>query len=185
MKISAVALVIAVLALVGSGCGGSENAPSANSGGSETTTSSAEGLPGPVAETRSAILAAAESGEYEPLRDVVDSKSFLSDFGFGDEPDPVGRWEQMGPKPLETMGTLLRMPHAVRETNEGTLYEWPQFNADSSAADVSADERELLLTIMTEDELTNALLPEYGYTGPRLGILADGDWWFFVSGGAP
>jgi hypothetical protein len=185
MKISAVALAVAVAALVGSGCGGSENASSANSGGLETTTSSAEGLPGPVAETRSAILAAAESGEYEPLRDVVDSKSFLSDFGFGDEPDPVGRWEQMGPKPLETMGTLLRMPHAVRKTNEGTLYEWPRFNADSSAADVSAGERELLLTIMTEDELTNALLPEYGYIGPRLGILADGDWWFFVSGGAP
>jgi hypothetical protein len=97
----------------------------------------------------------------------------------------VGRWEQMGPKPLETMGTLVRMPHAVRETNEGTLYEWPKFNADSSAGDVSADERELLLTIMTEDELTNAFLPEYGYTGPHLGILADGDWWFFMSGGAP
>jgi hypothetical protein len=185
MKISAVALVIAVLALVGFGCGGSENAPVASSVGSEATTSSAEGLPGPVAETRSAILAAAESGEYEPLRDVVDSKSFLSDFGFGEEPDPVGRWEQMGSKPLEAMGTLLRMPHAVRETNEGTLYEWPQFNADSSAGDVSAGEREALLTIMTEDELTNAFLPEYGYTGPHLGILADGDWWFFVSGGAP
>jgi len=91
MKISAVALVVAVAALVGCGCGGSETAPSASSGGSEATTSSADGLPGPVAETRSAILAAAESGEYEPLRDVVDSKSFLSDFGFGDEPDPVGR----------------------------------------------------------------------------------------------
>lgn len=103
MKISAVALVVAVSALAGSGCGGSE-----------TTPSSGEGLPGPVADTRSAILAAAESGEYEPLRDVVDSKSFLSDFGFGDELDPVGRWEQVGPKPLETMGTLLRMPHAVR-----------------------------------------------------------------------
>jgi hypothetical protein len=185
MKISAVALVIAVSALMGSGCGGSESTVPASSGGSETTPASAEGLPGPVAETRSAILAAAESGEYGSLRGVVDSKSFLSDFGFGEEPDPVGRWEQMGPKPLETMGTLLRMPHAVRETNEGTLYEWPQFNADSSAADVSAEERELLLTIMTEDELTNALLPEYGYTGPQLGILADGDWWFFVSGGAP
>jgi hypothetical protein len=185
MKIPAVALVVAVAALMGSGCGGSETAPSASSGGSEGTTSSADGLPGSVAETRSAILAAAESGEYEPLRDVVDPESFLSDFGFGDEPDPVGRWEQMGPKPLETMGTLVRMPHAVRETNEGTLYEWPKFNADSSAGDVSADERELLLTIMTEDELTNAFLPEYGYTGPHLGILADGDWWFFVSGGPP
>jgi hypothetical protein len=185
MKIPAVALVVAVAALMGSGCGGSETAPSGSSGGSEATTSSADGLPGSVAETRSAILAAAESGEYEPLRDVVEPESFLSDFGFGDEPDPVGRWEQMGPKPLETMGALVRMPHAVRETNEGTLYEWPKFNADSSAGDVSADERELLLTIMTEDELTNAFLPEYGYTGPHLGILADGDWWFFVSGGAP
>ncbi len=154
MKISAVALVVALSALAGSGCGGSE-----------TTSSSAEGLPWPVAETRSAILAAAESGEYEPLRDVVDPKSFLSDFGFGEEPDPVGRWEEMGSKPLDTMGTLLGMPHVVRETNEGTLYEWPQFK--------------------TEDELNNAFLPEYGYTGPHLGIVADGDWWFFLSGGAP
>jgi hypothetical protein len=175
MKIPAVALVVAVAALMGSGCGGSET----------TEPSSAEGLPDPVAKTRSAILAAAESGEYGPLRDVVDPKSFLSDFGFGEEPDPVGRWERTGSKPLETMGTLVRMPHAVRDTNEGTLYEWPKFTADSSAGDVSAGERELLLTIMTEDELTNAFLPEYGYTGPHLGILADGDWWFFVSGGAP
>jgi hypothetical protein len=172
MKISAVALVVA--ALVGSGCGGSESAPS-----------SAEGLPEPVAKTRSAILAAAESGEYAPLREVVNPESFLSDFGFGDEPDPVGRWEKMGPRLLETMATLLRMPHVVRETNEGTLYEWPRFNADSSAGDVSAGEREALLTIMTEDELANAFLPEYGYTGPHVGILADGDWWLFVSGGAP
>jgi len=28
------------------------------------------------------------------------------------------------------------------------------------------------------------VVAEYGYTGPQLGILADGDW-FFVSGGAP
>jgi hypothetical protein len=174
MKISAVVLLLAALALVGSGCGGAE-----------TTPSSAEGLPGSVAETRSAILAAAESGEYGPLRDVVNPESFLSDFGFGNEPDPVGRWEEMGPKPLNSMGTLLRMPHAVRETNEGTLYEWPQFNADSGAGDVLAAERELLLTIMTEDELKNAFLPEYGYTGPHLGILADGNWWFFLSAGAP
>jgi hypothetical protein len=33
---------------------------------------------------------------------------------------------------------------------------------------------------MTEDELNNAFLPELGYTGPSLGILADGNWWFFI-----
>src|SRR6266508_1581021 len=100
MKISAVA--VAVLALAGSGCGGSE-----------TTPSSGEGLPGPVAKTRSAILAAAESGEYGSLRDVVQPKSFLSDFGFGEESDPVGRWETMGPKPLET-----RLPRPPRPRYE-------------------------------------------------------------------
>jgi hypothetical protein len=169
MKICAVGLVLTVLALAGSGCGGSDATPA-----------SAEGLPGSVATTRSAILAAAESGEYDPLRDVIHPERFLSDFGFGNEPDPVGRWAKMGPKALDTMGTLLRMPHAVRETNEGTLYEWPRFDANSTMDDLSEPERDLLLTFMTEDELNNAFLPEYGYTGPHLGILANGNWWFLI-----
>ena len=29
------------------------------------------------------------------------------------------------------------------------------------------------------------ILPEYGYVNPRLGILADGTWWFFVLEGGP
>ena len=146
----------------------------------DSSETSAEGLPAPVSETRSAILAAAESGDYEPLQALVEPDVFLSDFGFGDEPDPVGRWQEMGPKPLETMGVLLRMPHAVRETNEGTLYEWPKFDANSTIEDVTEPERDFLLTFMTEDELNNAFLPEYGYTGPRLGILANGNWWFLI-----
>lgn len=171
------AAAVAVLALVLPGCG-SEGLPTPEAtAGSEM---SAEGLPGPVSETRSAILAAAASGDYEPLRAVVKPDVFLSDFGFGNEPDPVGRWQEIGPKPLQTMGVVLRMPHAVRETNEGTLYEWPRFDADSNAEDLTQPERDLLLTLMTEDELNNAFLPELGYTGPSLGILADGNWWFFI-----
>jgi hypothetical protein len=173
------AVALAVSALVLPGCG-SEKSPSpapAATSGSETA---AEGLPAPVSETRSAILAAAESGDYEPLRAVVEPDVFLSDFGFGNEPDPVGRWQEIGPKPLQTMGVVLRMPHAVRETNEGTLYEWPRFDANSNGEDLSNPERDLLLTLMTEDELNNAFLPELGYTGPSLGILADGNWWFFI-----
>jgi hypothetical protein len=168
---------LAVLALVVPGCD-SEKSPSAEPAGSSET--SAEELPAPVSETRSAILAAAESGDYESLRALVEPKTFLSDFGFGNEPDPVGRWQEMGPKPLETMDVLLRMPHAVRETNEGTLYEWPRFDSNSTREDLTEPERDLLLAFMTEDELNNAFLPEYGYTGPSLGILADGNWWFFI-----
>jgi hypothetical protein len=175
--------VLAILALVMPGCG-SEKSPSPGAAGSSGATGSAEtsgeGLPAPVSETRSAILAAAESGDYEPLQALVEPDVFLSDFGFGNEPDPVGRWQEIGPKPLETMGVVLHMPHAVRETNEGTLYQWPRFDANSTMEDLTGPERDLLLTFMTDDELTNAFLPELGYTAPRLGILADGNWWFFI-----
>jgi len=170
-------IVLATLALAVAGCG-SEKSPAP--GATPSSETAAEGLPAAVAETRSPILAAAESGDYEPLRGLIEPDVFLSDFGFGNEPDPVGRWQEIGSKPLETIGGVLRMPHAVRETNEGTLYQWPRFDANSALEDLSEPERDLLLTFMTEDELNNAFLPELGYTGPRLGILADGNWWFFI-----
>jgi hypothetical protein len=173
MKLSAGALLLAVLALLGTGCGGSE-----------TTPASPGDLPSAVEKTRSTILAAAESGEYEDLRAVVEPKVFLSDFGFGTG-DPVQGWQELGPKPLQTMGALLGMSHSVRETNEGTLYQWPSYNPDSAAGDLSAEDRKLFLTIMSEDELTNAFSPDYGYTAPRLGILSDGQWWFFILEAGP
>lgn len=143
-------------------------------------------MPAPVAETRSAILRAAESGDYRRLRRLIDLDAFLSDYGFGSsQPDPVERWRRLGPKPLETMSVLLRMSHSVRETNEGTLYQWPRYGPDSSAEDISDSERALLRTIMTDAELRNLILPEYGYTAPRLGILADGAWWFFILEAGP
>ncbi len=187
IQVRGVTLLI-ILAFVVAGCGSEKSSSPGASSSSGVTGSSetvAEGLPAPVSETRSAILAAAESGNYGPLQALVEPDVFLSDFGFGNEPDPVGRWQEMGPKPLETMGAVLRMPHAVRETNEGTLYQWPRFDANSTLEDLTGPERDLLLTFMTEDELTNAFLPEYGYTAPRLGVLADGNWWFFILEGGP
>lgn len=180
MRVPALALVVAAVA--SAGCSGTEEvSPSAT-----TTTRSPSGLPSGVAATHSKLLAAAEAGEYELLRPVLDRAVFLSDFGFGnDQPDPIDRWKALGPKPLDTMGAILRMPHAVKETNEGTLYQWPRLDPDSNAGDVTPAEREAFLTFMTDGELANAFRPEYGYTGPRLGILADGTWWFFLSAGAP
>lgn len=143
-------------------------------------------LPAPVADTRAGILRAAESGEYERLRALIDIEVFLSDYGFGSsQPDPIRRWRRLGPEPLETMGVLLRMPHSVRETGEGTLYQWPRFGPNSKPGDMSDSERALLRTVMTEAEVRNLILPEYGYTTPRLGILADGTWWFFILEGGP
>jgi hypothetical protein len=156
-------LFVALLTLGVAGCGSDQ--------ASSPTSSS---------DTRSAILVAVEKGEYDGLRSLIDADTFLSDYGFGKEKDPVARWEAMGPKPLETMGVLLRMPHVVRETNEGTLYQWPKYGPDSRASDLTAEDRDLFRTVMSKEELDQLILPELGYTGPRLGILDDGKWWFFI-----
>jgi hypothetical protein len=143
-------------------------------------------LPTAVSETRSSIVEAAQAGDYDALRAVIKLDRFLSDYGFGlSQPDPVRRWQSLGEKPLRTMAVLLQMPHQVRETNEGTLYQWPGLGPDSDRGDMTADERRLLQQVMTEAEVRNAILPEYGYTAPRLGILADGTWWFFILNRAP
>jgi hypothetical protein len=181
MRVS-VALVVLFIALVGAGCGDDE----ASSVTATSNGAAAQGLPASVNDTRGAILAAAEAGDYEQLREVLDEEVFLSDYGFGQtQPDPIVEWEQLGARPLETMGALLQMRHFVRETNEGTLYQWPRLDPDSSAEDMTSRERELFLSFMSEEELDEAFNPDYGYTAPRLGILADGTWWFFVANPGP
>jgi hypothetical protein len=143
-------------------------------------------LPDAVSETRSSILRAAQEGEYDALRPVIRLDRFLSDYGFGgSQPDPVRRWERLGDMPLRTMAVLLQMPHQVRETNEGTLYQWPRLGPNSDPGDMTAEERSLLSQVMTEAEIRDAILPEVGYRAPRLGILADGTWWFFILDRAP
>lgn len=142
------------------------------------------GLPEAVAEVRAGILTAAAAGDYELLRAWLDPEVFLSDFGFGteDEPDPIARWKEMGEKPLEIMAALLGMDYTEMDTNEGHLYQWPIYDAETKdIQEVRGSDREQFLTVMTRQELRR-LVPdaEYGYIGPRLGILKDGTWWFFI-----
>jgi hypothetical protein len=181
MKKSMVTLV-GLLALGIPGCGGEEGSRSV---GSAPTTTATAPEPSSFADTRASILAAADNGDYAPLRPLIDADVFLSDFGFGEEPDPAARWEEMGSQPLETMGVLLRMKHVVRQTNEGTLYQWPAYDADSDPGDLAARDKELFATVMSEGDLERLITDEYGYTGPKLGILEDGTWWFFLLEGGP
>ena len=46
-------------------------------------------------------------------------------------------------------------------------------------------EREALTALLGEDGLRVSFTEDYGYTAPRLGILADGTWWFLVLDPAP
>lgn len=130
------------------------------------------GLPEAVAETRAAIMQAAETRDYDALPPLLNDEQLAA-------------WRTQGPKPLEIMDAVLRMPHQVRETNEGTLYQWPRLGPNSEPGDMSDSERELFRRVMTDAEVESLINPDYGYTAPRLGVLADGRWWFFVLDRAP
>jgi hypothetical protein len=160
-----VVVLLALVLLVG--CQDDESGPAA--------------LPDPVSTTRAGILSAAQERDYDALGALIEPELFISEYSS----DPVAAWRKLGDKPLETMEVLLQMRHQVRETNEGTLYQWPRFGPDSKPGDMSEDERRALRKVMSEAELRDAILPEVGYTSPRLGILADGRWWFLVLRGGP
>jgi hypothetical protein len=137
-------------------------------------------LPAAVADARDGILAAAADHDYEALREWLEPSVFLSDFGFGT--DPIDRWARRGDAPIEMMEALLGMRHETMPSNEGRLFKWPVYDAETkSLAAISARDRSAFLKVMTRAEFRR-LVPndEYGYTGPRFGILADGTWWFFI-----
>ncbi|MDQ3963686.1 MAG: hypothetical protein M3277_07225 [Actinomycetota bacterium] len=151
---------------------------------SSATFAAQVGLTERAAEVRIGILNAAEHGDYEMLRPLLEPEVFLSDFGFGshDEPDPITRWADMGDKPLRIMAALLQMSYEEEDTNEGRLFRWPIYDAETKAlSDMSGRDRNVFRSLLTRSEFRR-LVPdeEYGYVGPRLGILADGIWWFFI-----
>jgi hypothetical protein len=192
---SVVAGLVVVVLVVSAACGDEESssAPAASTGVAVEPPASTEvemeplptveEVPDPVAQTRAAILAAAGDRNYDALEAVIDPEVFLSDSGFG--VDPVPAWRQQGTMPLEAMEVLLGLPHTVEETNEGTLYRWPRFTADSEPDEISQPERNALVALLGEDGLRVSFTEDYGYTAPRLGILADGTWWFLVFDPAP
>ena len=142
------------------------------------------GFPAKVAATGAGILAAAEAGDYGLLRPWLDPSVFLSDLGFGtDEPDPIGRWEQLGLEPLRTVHALLQMTPSERQTNEGLLYPWPRYSTETTSGALDPRDRDLFLSVMSPKEIADLFAGDLGYNGPRLG-LRDGTWWFFISGGA-
>jgi hypothetical protein len=142
-----------------------------------------EKMPEPVAATRAAILAAAQERDFDALGELIEPAVFLSDAGFG--VDPIPSWREQGELPLETMETLLSMLSTTEATNEGELYRWPRFTANSDPEEMQPKERDALVALLGEDGLINAFQEETGYVGPRLGILADGTWWFLILQSAP
>jgi hypothetical protein len=149
-----------------------------------TTTTSTEvapapGLPAAVEETRSALLAAAESGDYEALRPLLPTTGFEYTFGGAVPGGPIAYWKQLeqdtDERPLETLAVVLRMPYTLSRG----YYVWPFAYDIASVNDLSAHERELLAPLGSLDTL---FVEGTGYLGWRAGIDPNGVWTFYVAG---
>ena len=132
------------------------------------------GLPPEVAETHAALLAAAESGDYEALRPLIPDE-FSYTFGLPPEGGPIEYWQQVeaesGESPIEILARLLRLPYTL---SAGT-YVWP-FAYDKQEDELTDYERELLGDLAVYSGAGS------GYLGWRAGIEPDGTWRFFIAG---
>ena len=137
------------------------------------------GLPAPVAETRDALLEAAESGDYEALRPLVPDTGFEYTFGSPVPGGPIAYWQELerttDEEPLDSLAEVLRMPYTLSRG----IYVWPFAYDVASIDDLTAHERELLAPL---GPLETVFVEGTGYLGWRAGIRPDGTWVFFVAG---
>jgi hypothetical protein len=141
-------------------------------------TSRPPGLPGPVARTHAALLAAAEAGDYEALRALLPDDGFRYTFGEEVAGGPIAYWRNlqdgMGGRPLEALAAVLRLPYVLARG----LYVWPFAYTLTGDDELTGHERELLETVGG----AQLIVPGTGYLGWRAGIEPDGDWVFFIAG---
>jgi len=142
------------------------------------------GLPAPVAETRRRILEAATTCDYDALQAIVDENpdGFAFQLGAGaTDQSATDYWKSIDGKEqvIATLAQLLSTPSAV--LTEGTLktHVWPAVHAGKRT---DADWQALIDSgAFTEQEVA-AMRKDDMYYGPRVGILPDGTWTYFVSG---
>ncbi|HZB03273.1 MAG TPA: hypothetical protein VE737_03000 [Actinomycetota bacterium] len=136
-------------------------------------------IPPRIAETREALLSAAQARDWEALRALISDKGFT--FSFGGETDPIRYWKRLESEGhVPVMGDILP---AVLETDPGFergVFVWPAQATEDPARWDPAD-IEALAGIHAEEDVR--AFQEAGlYYGWRLGIDQNGTWVFFVAG---
>ena len=134
-------------------------------------------LPPAVAETRERLAALAASCDYDGLAAIVETDG--TTLSFGDVGDPVEFWVaegRRGEDPLGLLAALLTTTPA--HDPESDYWAWPAAHVDPSD-EASWTELEPILGTETVATLRQAV---EGYLGWRVGIAADGTWWFYVAG---
>ena len=149
-------------------------------GASESGVSEPElALPGRVVETRDAILAAAQTRDFEDLRALIPDEGFT--FSFGGDTNPIAYWKRLeseGHEPV--IGDILPMVLGTEPGFDRGVFVWP---AQAVEDPLEWDERDIeALTAIHAEEDVRSFQDAGLYLGWRVGIDRDGTWIFFVAG---
>jgi hypothetical protein len=151
-----------------------------------TTPPSAAGLPEAAMEMVDQIRAAAEAEDLETLADLALQGAFTASFGaeVTTTDELVELWETMGrDEVVDAIRGLISLPNwyeTESRDSEGeviAIYVTPRFMHEPS----NAENRRLLEDALGADYV-EASVGDGQYLGWRLGVTADGNWQFFVSG---
>ncbi len=143
-------------------------------------------LPAPVERLREQIIAAAETGDPEKLRMIIEAQDEPPDFGPSDTGDPVGylKLQSGDSEGREILAILIEVLEAgYVHVDVGTpdeVYLWPYFARypiDKLTPPQLVQLFKLVYAGDYEDMLANGV---YDYF--RAGISPDGQWKFFTAG---
>lgn len=143
-------------------------------------------LPMPVQRLREQIIAAAETGDPEKLRTIIEAQDEPPDFGPSDTGDPIGylKLQSGDAEGREILAILIEVLEAgYVHVDVGTpdeVYLWPYFARypiDKLSPQQLVQLFKLVYAGDYEDMLSNGV---YDYF--RAGISPDGQWKFFTSG---
>ncbi len=146
-----------------------------------------DGLPPGVADMRSAIVAAIETGDIAELKGAMDLNELPPEVGSPAGADPIVHLRSLstdgtGKDVLAALQRLLDGTWAAipggRDAENNRIYVWPQF-AEVGLETMSETDTAALVALVGAEEAA-AMATSRRYRGWRLSIGADGVWHMFT-----
>jgi len=145
-----------------------------------------DGLPAAVKQMRADLLQAAKAADFDRLRLIYDANEAPPTLSFGETGDPIDFLKQSSGDPdgYEILAIMIEVLQAgwvhknPGQPNE--MYVWPYF-AEIPLHHLSPAQKVELYKIVTSTDFEE--MENFGsYIFYRLGIGADGTWYYFVAG---
>jgi hypothetical protein len=140
-------------------------------------------LPDPVKRMLEAIAAAAQSGEIEKMRPVLESNELKPMVAAEHVDDPIALWKKQsvdgsGRDLLAAMLNVMSSGYVRVGQGQDEIYMWPYFAETGLSALTPAQEVELYRIV--PPQLAAAMKKSGKYNYYRLGIAPNGVWHYFL-----